>query len=649
MPIEKLKPTFSIDRESLNALKQITPEAFVDGKVNWETLKEALGEYLEDDSSNAEPFGLFWPGKRDARKLTSLPSKGSLVPVLGEGVDEATTENIFIEGDNLEVLKLLQKSYAGRIKMIYIDPPYNTGNDFIYKDTFADSIEDYLKKTGQADEEGKLLTTNVKTEGRFHSNWLNMMYPRLRLARNLLREDGIIFVSIDDNEVHNLHHIMNEIFGEENFISQIIIQSNKRGQTYKEIAKTHEYLLIYSSSDNYTMGELEKADDSLPYEDTIGKYDLWELRNRNPKFGRFNRPNLYYPIYIDAKTIDKKGHAKISLTQSNDYSIESFPKNSEGQDSCWRWGKDKVNKAIKEGTEELILVAKQKRNGEWNIYEKARKSTTKAKSIWDETDVISEQGTVELGNLGIGKLFDHPKPVALIKKALKIGTELDDIVLDFFAGSGTTSQALMELNNEDGGKRKFICVQLPEVTPKESEARKAGYERISDITKERIRRAIQKIKNKSSNESPLLKISDNSIMQDLGFKVYKLHKSNFKTWQDYKGEHLEQIQTLFSAFESPLIDNWKEENLIAEVMVLEGFPLNASITQVEKFRRNKMYCIESDFCAHKLYICLDSEIWENTIEKIVELPKEDIFICLDSAVTDEAKLNLANVCSIKTI
>ena len=287
MPVDKLTPTFTFTEDRLQALQAVVPEAFADGQVNWETLKEALGAYLADEGPGTEHFGLFWPGKRQARRLAAQPSKGTLRPALGEGVNEDTTHNLFIEGDNLEVLKLLQKSYAGRVKLIYIDPPYNTGNDFVYKDDFREPLDSYLQKSGQADAEG-LLTSNPKAGGRFHSDWLNMMLPRLMLARTLLSEDGVIFVSIDDNEMANLRQMMDEVFGGENYLSTIIIESNKRGQTYKAISKTHEYLLCYINSDNSEINELEKESDDLPFQDSIGKFEVRELRNRNPKFGKFN-------------------------------------------------------------------------------------------------------------------------------------------------------------------------------------------------------------------------------------------------------------------------------------------------------------------------------------------------------------------------
>jgi len=272
------------------------------------------------------------------------------------------------------------------------------------------------------------------------------------------------------------------------------------------------------------IGEIEKSGESLRFEDSIGKYDLWELRNRNPKFGKYNRPNLYFPIYISSVELDESGYSKVSIIKQGTFTIEVLPKNSEGDDSCWRWGKEKlVSEDLSSKT--AVIVARQKRNGEWNIYQKSRKSSTKAKSIWDETSVISEQGTIQLGELGLSAFFDHPKPLELVKKALQIGTKDSDIILDFFSGSGTTAHAVFDLNKQDGGNRKFIMVQLPEPCAEDSEAFKAGYKTIADIGKERIRRVIKKIQEESKGQ-----LDFQGSKMDLGFKVFKLDQSNFKIW-----------------------------------------------------------------------------------------------------------------------
>ncbi len=317
--------------ERLAQLRALFPEAFTEGKLDLKKLSLLFGDAATDA---VERYGLSWTGKSEAIKNIQTLSTGTLLPAPNESVNFDATENLIIEGDNLEVLKLLQGGYHGRVKMIYIDPPYNTGGEFIYPDNYKEGLADYLKFSGQVNDEGVKLTTNPETDGRYHSKWLTMMYPRLFLARNLLREDGVIFVSIDDHEVHNLRGIMNEIFGEENFVASIVVQSNKRGQTYKEVAKTHEYLLVYSREPFLSLSELDKEGVALPYEDAKGAFDLWELRNRNPKFGRFNRADLFYPIFVAPDLVDESGFSRISLTQSNQFHLPVYPRNSKGEDDA---------------------------------------------------------------------------------------------------------------------------------------------------------------------------------------------------------------------------------------------------------------------------------------------------------------------------
>ncbi|MFO0803707.1 MAG: site-specific DNA-methyltransferase [Gemmataceae bacterium] len=304
----------------LAALKALYPDALADGKFDFDKLRGLLGDAV---APGPERFTFSWSGRQNAADVLQAPSRAALVPQPADSVNWDATRNLFIEGDNLEVLKLLYKPYAGKVKLIYIDPPYNTGQDFVYPDDFADPLAVYLKLTGQADEAGKLLTGNPETSGRYHSAWLSMMYPRLFLARQLLRDDGVIFVSIDDHEVHHLRLLMNEVFGEENFVASIVVQSNKRGQTYKDISKTHEYLLVYGRSEAPEIKELPKGDDALPFTDSKGPFDLWELRNRNPKFGKHNRPNLFFPIYIAPSLTDENGNAKVSLAPSNQFTVET--------------------------------------------------------------------------------------------------------------------------------------------------------------------------------------------------------------------------------------------------------------------------------------------------------------------------------------
>lgn len=443
----------------LDKIKQI--RAFIAAAPQDENTGNLLSYLSElEKDVNGKKYGLVFEEHRE--EIDEVLDTHT--PVLTEEadlfIDHGGQMNFLLEGDNLAALKLLEKTHRGKIKMIYIDPPYNTANkDFAYDDTRVDLTDTFR-----------------------HSKWLSFMRERLRIARNLLRDDGILFISIDDNEQSDLKLLCDEIFKEENFFSQVIIQSNKRGQTYKQIAKTHEYLLIYTRSPEAEFNEIDKTDDDndLNLLDKIGAYNVRELRNRNPKFGKHNRPNLFYPIYVNPSIVDKDGFCPISLAYTTDYCVEVYPFNSTGGESCWRWSTKLLSENINSNTQFSNVVARAKRDGTFNIYEKYRKTTYKAKSIWLETDVITEKGTVELGELGLSGRFPFPKPLFLLKKCLQIGTNSNDIILDFFAGSGTTGHAVMKLNAEDGGTRRFILCTNNE----------NGICR--DVTYERIRRVIDK-------------------------------------------------------------------------------------------------------------------------------------------------------------
>ena len=367
-----------------------------------------------------------------------------------EGTPANSTASRIIHGDNLEALKSLLPEFEGKVNCIYIDPPYNTGNEgWVYNAAVnAPKIKKWLGQV--VGKEGEDLSR--------HDKWLCMMYPRLKLLHRLLAADGVIFVSLDENEITHFRLLMNDIFGESNFLAQIIVQSNKRGQTYKQIAKTHEYLLCFGKSSTAELGELSTEGTNLPEKDKFGAYSSRELRNRNPKFGRFNRPNLFYPIYVVPGVVDSEGNHIPSLVES-DNSIAIEPFNSEGVESCWRWGKEKFTKHTANGSTEF-LYARQTRDGGWRIFEKYRKESVKAKSIWFETKYISEQGTTELGRLGLGSAFEFPKPVDLILDCLELCDNDEAIVLDTFAGSGTTAHAVLKLNAQDGGNRRFILCEM---------------------------------------------------------------------------------------------------------------------------------------------------------------------------------------------
>ena len=642
--------SLTIVQDQLEKLKQLFPETVTEGKIDWEKLQATLGK--ENIEFLNERYVLNWAGKSDAFKVLQQSTTATLKPSPEESINFDTTENVFIEGENLEVLKVLQKAYYGKIKCIIIDPPYNTGNDsFIYPDSFKESKEDYQKRIGDKDEEGYLLKEgmfrrNSKDSGHYHSNWLSMMYPRLFLAKNLLRDDGVIFVHIDDNEVHNLRLIMNEIFGEENFFAQVIVRSNSRGQTYKQIAKTHEYILVYTKNFETDLNELEKDENNndLNLHDDIGNFNIRELRNRNPKFGKHNRPNLFYPIYANPKESDKDGFSPVSLVKNEKYNIEILPLNSEKKESCWRWGQKKCIPNINQNTLGSNLIAKKKGDGAFGIYEKYRKTTYKPKSIWDDNSFLTETGTVELRELGFENIFDFPKPVALEKQILNLSIEDDDIVLDFFAGSGTTGQAVLDLNKEDNGNKKFILVQLPEKCDVNSEAYKAGYKTIADISKERIRRVIKKlqteaeeIKKKKAGELPLTEsaIANPKSETDLGFKVFTLSSSNFKIW---RGNEImeENLVSQLDVFTNPVREGSEKENMLYELILKAGYLLTDKVEAKEKY-----YSVSDG----ELIIALD-EMDQKLIESIISARPKKV-ITLDKLFTDNDQLKTNTVLQMR--
>ena len=367
-----------------------------------------------------------------------------------DGLPTNSTENRIIHGDNLEALKSLLPEFEGQVKCIYIDPPYNTGNEgWVYNDAVNDpKIKRWLGQV--VGKEGEDLSR--------HDKWLCMMYPRLKLLHRLLARDGVIFVSLDDNEISSMTLLLREIFGENNFLAQIIVQSNRRGQTYKQIAKTHEYLICFGKTPEAKLGELETDGSNLPEQDKHGRYSSRELRNRNPKFGKHNRPNLFYPLYPDLSAADEDGNFPVTL-EPTPGALEILPLNSVGGESCWRWGADKVVRDTA-GNGTKVLYARQTRDGGWRVFEKYRKESVKAKSIWTDTKHISEQGTTELGRLGLADKFEFPKPLGVIEDCLALATDEDSIVLDSFAGSGTTAQAVLKLNAQDGGRRRFILTEM---------------------------------------------------------------------------------------------------------------------------------------------------------------------------------------------
>ena len=578
-------------------LKSLFPTIVKEGKVDIDELKALLGEAVVN---NEEYYRFTWAGKSQARQEVNKPGTGTLRPAKNESKDWDHTQNIFIEGDNLEVLKLLQKSYAGKIKMIYIDPPYNTGKDFVYRDNYADNLGNYLAITGQTDEEGNRLSTNTESAGRFHSNWLNMMYPRLKLARNLLKDDGVIVISIDDNEIQNLRKLCDEIFGEENMVAQLTLLCNPKGRSQdKYFATNHEYLLIYSLKELPKGAfSIEKDADQVEKEyheeDDGGKYRLVELKNTHREFGKHSRQNLFYPFYVNAD-----GYVSLENFEG---ATKVLPVWDDGFEGCWTWDASKAKKDL-----DLLVAVEVKRK--LRIYRKSYSNGADKmlKTILLDKDFYTEKGQKELNTLfnTKAKLFQSPKSPFLLYQLQQAILDSNEICLDFFAGSGSTADALMRLNADDGGSRTFICVQLPEKTAPKSEAFNAGYKYIADLTKERIRRAGEKLKN------------DQSLAQgkslDTGFRVFKLDTSNLNAW-DGSVQNFEQ--NVYAAAENIKADR-SEEDVLYEILLKSGLHLAQPIEE-KTIAEKRVFSIG----AGALFICLANDLTTAVAEGIGQWKQE---------------------------
>jgi adenine-specific DNA-methyltransferase len=634
--------TPALHAEAIAELCRLFPSCVTEGKVDFDALRLVLGDEVD---GRPERYSFSWAGKRDAIRLLQMPSRATLAPRRDESINFDTTEHLFIEGDNLEALKLLYKPYAGRVKMIYIDPPYNTGKDFIYPDNYADPLDAYLRLTGQKDENGNHLTSNPDTNGRKHSAWLSMMYPRLLRARQLLRDDGVIFVSIDDHEVHSLRMIMNEVFGEENFIAQIAVQLNPRGRHLDRfVARTHEYVMVFARDANeqplYALEKDERMLKEYNKEDERGRYRELELRNRNPAFNSRTRPNLYYPIFVDPASSD------VSLSRDEQFSVEVYPRNSTGGDSCWTWGTKKFER------HQDLLIGRQTTGGGWRVFRKdhliqadGKKAKTLPKALWLDKEIANDQGKKSIQELFDGAtVFDFPKAPALVQKMIQLGTEEGDIVLDFFAGSGVTAHAVLAENQREGdGGRRFILVQLPEPIPEDSPARKFGCQTIADITKERTRRVIAKLQQERDECLP-----SNGNDQDLGFRVFKLAESNFRQWVGVEDDGAEAYADQMDLFENPLRDDADEMSVIYEVAIKEGYGLNSHIERMENVPDNAVYRATDPDREQSFLICLDETLHAST-RKALELSHDDLFVCRDKALDDTTAANLALQCRLKTL
>lgn len=640
------------EQEKLNALRKVLPEVFSEGKIDWEKLKATLGE---DINFTNERYVLNWAGKSDAFKVLQTPTSKTLVPSPEESVKKDGTayqkgesfkiiesdnptnpnsDNIFIEGENLEVLKVLQKSYFGKVKMIYIDPPYNTGNDsFIYPDKFSESKADYEKRVGDKDEEGYMtkdgmFKKNSKENGQYHSNWLNMMMPRLYLAKNLMRQDGVIFVSIDDNEVHNLRLLMNEIFGEENFVGKLIIQTATDNNP-TQINTEHEYVICFSKQKDLLGKWFNKSKNAEKiynqYEFLKEKFgnDFATIQEELRKWIKKNKSDLSKVTHYD--NVDSKGvfhDGDIANTRFGGYEYNVIHpetgKPCKIPDKGFRFPEETLVQMIEAGE---VMFGKDE-----TILIKPKKRIENAKDIL--RSIIYEDGraSTKIVDELVGRsVFDNPKSHFILSRLIGFVLNGNDIILDFFAGSGTTAHAVMDLNKEDAstgsaqvGQRKYICVQLPELCDEKSEAFKAGYKTIAEISKERIRRAGKKIdeeikkeitdvalritklqgelpteENKSEIANLQSKIQ-NLQSQDLGFKVLKLEDSNFKQWQQIEGKDTKALVEQMKLFVDPVSETATIENIVYELLLKSGKDLNSSIEYSDGYYligRNEMALI----------------------------------------------------------
>ncbi|MEO8149057.1 MAG: site-specific DNA-methyltransferase [Bacteroidia bacterium] len=662
--------SLDLKQHQLEKLKEIFPEAFIEGnKVDWDKLRLTLGENID---TGKERFGMNWPGKADCFKTIQQPSIGTLIPDRDESINFDTTQNTFIEGDNLEALKLLQKAYLGKIKMIYIDPPYNTGEDFIYPDNYNETLDTYLKYTGQIDNEGRKYATNPETDGRFHSKWMNMIYSRLYIAKNLLKDEGVVVIHMDEHEIVNLTIILNELFGPENNLGTIIWDKGNPKGDAKGVAIQHEYLTVFAKNkeafvkDNSLEKEKENADRILrkakkifsrlgkdDYPDAINEiieeFDIKEeifsvhkrkivLEDINSEFNAWMKKqgNLSggEKAYI---LIDKNGDVfqSVSMAWPNkkeapeDYFTPLIhpltKKECPVPERGWRYPSESMKKYLEKN--EIIF-------GQDESTQPRRKYLLKDNKFENLPSIIFYGGSDDKLFKELKLSFDNPKPLEFAKLLLKIFlNKKDDIVIDFFAGSGTTAHAVLELNSTNNLSRKFICAQLPQPTEKKSAARKQGFETISQLCVERIKRSILRTKLKFADKNNLF--TPVQAEADLGFKVFKLSPSNFNVWDTNVKHEDEEITKQLQLNIHNLSEQALEEAILFELLLKSGFELTIPVQQLV-LADKKVYSIAND----AMLICLDKKLNKEVLKAIADRQPSRV-ICLDAGFngSDELKTN----------
>ena len=622
---DQLSQSADLVNDNIDKLKSLFPEIVTEGRIDFKVLQQVLGEELEEEE---EYYRFTWAGKSQSRREAHKPSTGTLRPAKEESLDWDTTQNMYIEGDNLEVLKLLQKSYAGKIKMIYIDPPYNTGKDFVYKDNYKDNLKNYQEVTGQIDSEGNKTSTNSDSDGRYHSNWLNMMYPRLRLARNLLKEDGVIFMSIDENELDNLIKLGNEVFGESNKISEIVWEKKTGASDSKTISSVTEYVLIYLKNINSSESIFNKNLDS--FDPKRYKHKDEYFKERGPfYFDTLDRGGLQYSDSLNYQIRDKEGKS----TYPN--GREEFKKDG----WIWKWSESKVKWGFENGFIE-IRESKNRESGHSVYYKNYLKVNNEGNPIERSAPkknlikgVKNLDGSKDIKEVFESRVFDYPKPVKYLIELFDYIKTDNEYVLDFFSGSSSSAHAVLMSNLKSNQISKYIQVQLPEKTEKNSDAFLQGYSVISDIGKERIRRVVKKIKEEHSEKSKDM---------DLGFKVFKLDSSNIKSWdgetKNTDGTERE-IKNQIKMYEQNIKTDRTEEDVLYEILLKYGLDLTLPIEE-KIIEGKKVFNVGLG----SLFICLSDNITAKVAEGIGQLKEEcSPEICRvifkDNGFTDVEKTN----------
>lgn len=604
--------------DNVRKLAQLFPSTVKDGEVDFEALKEELGQFTEVDS---EKYELTWAGKRDAKKIAQEDIVGKTLKFIPEDSKNAdTTENLYIEGDNLEVLKLLRQNYYGAIKMIYIDPPYNTGNDFVYNDSFGMNKEDSDMAEGSISEQGEMLFLNTKSHNRYHANWLNMIYPRLKISKDLLRDDGVIFISIDNHEIDNLLKVCDEIFGDENRVGCVANINNPKGRSdEKNMATAHEYLVVYQKSDTNLFGFEPEENVLKRYnkEDEKGKYRYIDLRKTGDSDRREDRPKMYYYFLYNER--NKEFYPTFNEDIPEEY-IQIKPLKDDGSDGRWRVGIDTAVERLINLVPTYMSIKKR-----WTVMEKdylSNDARVKATTAWTYKDVNSERGTEQFIELGFKKEdFTRPKPIGTIMRTITLATQKDDIILDFFSGSATTAHALFQINVTEKANRKFILIQVDEMDKRKND--KKTQSSITEIGKERIRRAGEKIKQ----ENP-----DANI--DIGFKVFRVADTNIKWNSLMNAGQLDMAQIENTPDLIDFMPNSNDVDIVYELILRQrDVPLSETLEQLSDIgTRTYLY-------ASSYLVCLETEITEEIVNNLAEIDPLPIkFIFRDSAFKDDIAL-----------